>query len=133
MKLLKLNLYHQLFQFILVMKLEIESPEGFNMVVQGYNQPHKCCITSFPQLKWVSQSGQDTFYIFDLPCLFNNKTKKTSLIEHRQRYFWLSRGHTPNLLFYFSCAVNACVNYQDWKLDSGQYSAYMHYNGSLAI
>ena len=122
MKLLKLNLYHQLFQFILVMKLEIESPEGFTMVVQGYNQPHKCCITSFPQLKWVSQSGQDTFYIFDLPCLLKKKTKKNVFNWTQAKVFLtVTWSHSqPSFLFFLCCE---CVRKLS-RLEIGQWSVF---------
>ena len=32
--------------------------------------PHRCCITSFPQLNRISQSGQDTFFYFMFSLVF---------------------------------------------------------------
>ena len=43
---------------------------------QWFNQPSQCDIASFSQLKRISQSGQDTFFNFDLLCLLNNKAKQ---------------------------------------------------------
>ena len=99
--------------------------------VSGLISSHRCHITWFSQLKWIFQPGQDMF-IFGLLCLLNNKTKqnKMSLIEPRQRYFWLSFGHATNHL-HSSCGMNALPRLDIWKAIS--ISQTSNYNSSLAI
>ena len=56
-------------------------------VFRGLNSPHRCRITSFSRLKRISQSGQDTLFIFDLLCLLNNKTKQKVFNWTQQKVF----------------------------------------------
>ena len=56
-------------------------------IFRGLNSPHRCRITSFSRLKRISQSGQDTLFIFDLLCLLNNKTKQKVFNWTQQKVF----------------------------------------------